>query len=281
MRGVETQNRLAALAIWSAGLLILGAFTLIVGDIFWRGFSDFELGFLTEDPADAGRAGGIRSVLAATALILLVCLAVTLPIGLLTGIFLADYTAGGGRFAPLVRRSLDTLAGVPSIVFGLFGNAVFAHLLGLRISILTGGLTLAIMVLPFFIRSAEESLRSLPVSFSQAAEALGLSRLTFYGKIALPAALPGLMAGLVLGLGRALAETAALIFTSGYVTRLPESLLDSGRTLSIHILDLALNVPGGAENAYRTALVLIVLLFAINGALMALTRLSPSYREYR
>ena len=154
---------------------------------------------------------------------------------------------------------------MPSIVFGLFGNVFFCQTLGLGFSILSGGLTLACMVLPIFIRSTEEGFRAVPNDYRLGAAALGLSRTATLFQLLLPAAVPGLIVGLVLGVGRALAETAALIFTSGYVDRIPESLLDSGRSLSIHIYDLSMNVPGGDGNAYATALVLVTLLLVING----------------
>jgi len=163
-----------------------------------------------------------------------------------------------------VQRSLDILAGVPSIVFGLFGNAFFALWLGLGFSILAGGLTLACMVLPILIRSVEAGLRSVPDDYRRAAAALALPRTAALRQVLLPMAAPGILVGLILGIGRALAETAALLFTSGYVSQAPGSLLDSGRALSVHIFDLAMNVPGGADRAYASALTLIALLLAIN-----------------
>jgi phosphate transport system permease protein len=156
------------------------------------------------------------------------------------------------------------LAGVPSIVFGLFGNAFFCIYLGLGFSILSGGLTLACMVLPILIRTAEEGLHSAPHDYRLAAAALGMSRSATLVHLLLPAAAPALVAGLMLGIGRAGAETAALIFTSGYVDRMPDSLFDSGRALSVHIYDLSMNVAGGDASAYASALVLIILLLIIN-----------------
>ena len=204
-------------------------------------------------------------MLVSTALILLVCMGVSLPIGLGTAVLLAEFTPAHGVFGRVVRRSLDVLSGVPSIVFGLFGNALFCKTLGMGFSILSGGLTLSCMVLPLLIRSIEEGFRAVPQEYRLGAAALGLSRTSTLVHLLLPAAVPGLVVGLVLGIGRALAETAALIFTSGYVDRMPESLLDSGRSLSIHIFDLSMNVSGGDANAYASALVLVILLLAING----------------
>ncbi|WP_107668326.1 phosphate ABC transporter permease PstA [Cyanothece sp. BG0011] len=259
------QINLPSLVVWAIALLITGAFGWILGDILWHGIGQLSWEFLTTEPRNAGREGGIAPILVSTALILGVCLVVALPLGVGTAMFLAEFTQTENRFGRLVGRSLDILAGVPSIVFGLFGNAFFAIQLGLGFSILSGGLTLACMVLPILIRSTEAGFRAVPTDYRLGAAALGLSRTTTLWKLLLPAATPGLMVGLVLGIGRAIAETAALIFTSGYVDRMPGSLLDSGRSLSIHIFDLSMNVPGGDGNAYASALVLLILLLLING----------------
>jgi len=254
---------LTVLACGSA-VVVFAVFAWIVGDIVRHGASEISWSFLVDPPSRAGRAGGISSVIVSTLEILLVCLGVAVPIGVGAALFLAE-VARGGRFAGrLVRAGLDVLAGVPSIVSGLFGNAFFCVTLGLGFSILSGGLTLACMVLPLLTRSLELGLRSVPDDYRMAAAALDLSSTRFFAQILLPAAAPGLAAGLLLGIGRAMAETAALILTSGSVDRMPGSLLDSGRALSVHVYELAMNVPGGEARAYATALVLVLLLVAIN-----------------
>lgn len=256
---------LAFVLVWGAAALVTAIFCWLLGDIVRHGVSHISLTFLTAPPENAGRRGGIGPILVSTLMILAVCLVVSLPIGLGTAVLLAEFTSDQSLFGRMTRRSLDVLAGVPSIVFGLFGNAFFCKTLGLGFSILSGGLTLACMVLPILIRSTEEGFRAVPPGYRLSAGALGLSRTTTLFHLLLPAAVPGLLVGLVLGVGRAIAETAALIFTSGYVDRMPESLLDSGRALSIHIFDLSMNVSGGDANAYASALVLVVLLLVING----------------
>jgi len=255
---------LAFVLIWAAAALVTATFCWLLGDIVWHGLSQVSWTFLTAPPENAGRRGGIGPILVSTSLILGVCLAVSLPIGIGTAVLLAEFTSDHSLFGRMTRRSLDVLAGVPSIVFGLFGNAFFCKTLGLGFSILSGGLTLACMVLPILIRSTEEGFRAVPAGYRLSAAALGLSRTTTLLHLLLPAAVPGLLVGLILGVGRAIAETAALIFTSGYVDRMPESLFDSGRALSIHIFDLSMNVPGGDANAYASAFVLVVMLLAIN-----------------
>ena len=255
---------LTTILVWSVAIGVTGIFCWILGDVVGHGIRQVNWEFLTTAPQNAGREGGIAPILVSTLLILGVCLTVSVPLGVGTAILLAEFTSDENWFGRLVRRSLDILAGVPSIVFGLFGNAFFAKTLGLGFSLLSGGLTLACMVLPILIRASEEGLRSVPNDYRIAAGALGISRTATLRKILLPAALPGLLVGLVLGIGRAIAETAALIFTSGYVDRMPSSLLDSGRSLSIHIFDLSMNVSGGDANAYGSAFVLVILLLIIN-----------------
>lgn len=252
-------------ATWTTAISITVIFLWVVLSIVGQGLGQLSLEFLLTEPMNAGRDGGIAPILISTLLILVVCLAVALPLGLGTALLLAEFSVSDKQFGQWVRRSLDFLAGVPSIVFGLFGSVFFSKILGLGFSLLSGGLTLACMVLPLLIRATEEGLRSQPASYRQGAAALGLSKTTTLFKVLLPAALPGLMVGLVLSVGRALAETAALIFTSGYVDRFPASLLDSGRALSIHIFDLSMNVPGGDHNAAASALVLLALLLILNG----------------
>ena len=264
-RNLDGRELLASTLVWSAAALIIAAFCWLLGDIIWHGLSQISWTFLTAPPRNAGREGGIGPILVSTTLILGVCLAVSLPLGVGTAVLLAEFTTDHSLFGRLTRRSLDVLSGVPSIVFGLFGNAFFCKALGLGFSILSGGLTLACMVLPILIRSTEEGFRAVPAGYRLSAAALGLSRTTTLFHLLLPAAVPGLLVGLVLGVGRATAETAALIFTSGYVDRMPESLLDSGRALSIHIFDLSMNVSGGDTNAYASALVLVAFLLLING----------------
>lgn len=259
--------------VWLTVCAVTSVFGWILADLVRHGWERLSWSFLTSAPELAGRLGGIGPILVSTGLILGVCLAVSLPLGVGTAVLLSELGAGsvpsggsrGGKdFARRVRRSLDVLAGVPSIVFGLFGNAFFCVYLGLGFSILSGGLTLACMVLPILIRTSEEGLRAVPRSQRQAAAALGMTHARTLFQVVLPQATPALVVGLVLGIGRALAETAALLFTSGYVDRMPGSLLDSGRALSIHIYDLSMNVAGGEPNAHATALVLVALLLVIN-----------------
>ncbi len=258
------RDQLAQWLIYLVVLLVCSVFMWILFDLVQGGLAHLSLSFLLDSPLDAGRAGGIGSVLVSTLLVLLVALAAALPLGWTTAVLLAEFIPVTSRFGHIVRYSLQVLAGVPSIVFGLFGNAFFSIYLGLGFSILSGGLTLACMLLPILVSTAEAGLRALPDACRLSAAALGMSRTATLLHLLLPAAIPALVAGLLLGIGRAVAETAALLFTSGYVARMPGSLLDSGRTLALHIFDLSMNVPGGDGPAYAAALVLMTLLLCIN-----------------
>jgi phosphate transport system permease protein len=260
------RDRALAGAIWTAALLVAGAFMWLLADLLWHGAGKLDWSFLSTAPRNSGRAGGIWPILVSTVLIVAVAIVVAAPLGLATAILLSEFTRRGGTAERTIGLSLDVLAGVPSIVFGLFGNAFFSIWLGLGFSILSGGLTLACMALPILIRTAESGLRMVPDDWRHGAAALGLSRSTALWQILIPAAAPALVAGLMLGIGRAMAETAALVFTSGYVDRMPSSLFDSGRAISVHIYDLTMNVAGGDRSAYASALVLIALLILINGA---------------
>lgn len=260
----------------------VAVFALLLWTILSHGAPYLSWSFLVEEPARSGRAGGIAPVMVSTLLLLCVTMVVAVPCGLAAAILLSEMTHRRSALGRAVSLSLDILAGVPSIVYGLFGNAFFSVYLGLGFSIVAGGLTLACMVLPIFVRTAEAGLVAVQGDWRLGAAALGLSRWSTLVHILLPAAAPAITVGLVLGTGRALAETAALIYTSGYVDRMPGSLLDSGRALSVHIYDLSMNVSGAEHNAYASALVLILLLLLINAVaswlaeLLLHKRITPS-----
>ncbi len=256
----------------SAALVMVSVFALLFLELLIQGLEPIHLSFLFTAPQDAGRSGGIGTIIVSTVLILTVTLAAAAPIGIGTAVFLSENIRIHSNLTKFTRISLDVLAGVPSVVFGLFGGIFFCQTLGLGFSILSGGLTLACMILPVLIRTIEAGLRSVPNEYRQAAAAMGLSQSVTLGYILLPSALPSIAAGFVLSVGRALAETAALIFTSGYVDRMPESLLDSGRSLSTHIYDLSMNVSGGEPMAAAASLTLVILLFIINSVINRLAK---------
>lgn len=254
------------LASLTGGLILVW----IVADLFRLGWSEISWKFLTGEVADSGRSGGIGPIIVSTLLLLLCCLGTAVPLGIGSAIWLSEY-AGRGAARRLLTASVDVLASVPSIVFGLFGVAFFCVFLGLGFSILSGGLTLACMILPTILRTGLAALLALPGDLRPGAAALGLTRPATLFHLLLPRAFPGILVGFTIGTARALSETAALIFTSGYATRWPSSLGDSGRTVSVHIYDLAMNIPGGASRAAASALVLLLVLLAINSIASAIS----------
>ncbi|OMH26615.1 phosphate ABC transporter permease PstA [Motiliproteus sp. MSK22-1] len=250
--------------IWLVSIALVVLPLSMLWDVVREGLPHLSFNFIVDQPLDAGRSGGVGSLLISTFWILGVCLLTTIPIGLGCALYLSEFVIPHSQSEKLLGFSLDVLAGVPSIVFGLFGYAVFAIQLGLGFSILSGGLSLACMVLPLFIRTAEQALRTCPKGYRQAAIALNISHAGFISRILLPSASGGIAVAMIISIGRALAETAVLIFTAGYVTRMPGSVMDSGRSLSVHIYDLSMNVPGGQSNAAATALILVMMIVLIN-----------------
>ncbi|SFP83144.1 phosphate ABC transporter membrane protein 2, PhoT family [Nitrosomonas cryotolerans] len=257
-------DRVFSWLLFGCALLVVSSLLWVLGDVVLEGVAHFTWQFLFTAPMDAGRAGGISPILVSTLWLLLIALTVALPLGLGVAIWLSEFAPRNSRFAGSIGITLDILAGVPSIVYGLFGNAFFSIYLGLGFSLLSGGLTLACMILPVFVRTCESGLRAVNDDWRRGALALGMTRSTTIWHILLPAARPAIVAGLILGIGRATAETAALLFTSGYVDRMPGSLLDSGRALAVHIYDLSMNVTGGDGAAYASALVLVILIIVLN-----------------
>mgnify|MGYP006285241197 CR=1 FL=1 len=266
------RDRMAAIAGALLLLLVAAPVLSMVLAIWQQGQAVISVDFLLQDPARAGKAGGIASLIISTAWILAVCLAVAVPVGLGCALYLSEEVPPGSRREQGLGFVLDVLAATPSIVFGLFGYQLFAITLGFGFSILSGGLALSLMVLPLMIRSAEQALREEPRSYRDAAAAVGATRLGWITRILVPSAASGIAVGIILSIGRALAETAVLLFTAGYVLRRPDSVLDSGRALSVHIYDMAMHVPGGADRAAATALVLVAGLVMINALVRMLLR---------
>ncbi len=201
--------------------------------------------------------------LVTTLMMVALSLALTVPLGLFTAIYLSEYAKSGSRLVKLVRVTAETLAGIPSIVYGLFGLLFFVTQLGWGFSLLAGVFTLSIMILPLIMRTAEESLKAVPASYREGAFGLGAGRLRTVWRIVLPAAVPGILAGVILAAGRIMGETAALIYTAGTVAQIPDSPYASGRTLAVHLY--ALSSEGlHTEQAYATAVILLVVAAFVN-----------------
>ena len=258
--------KLFNLSIYTLCFILLSLCLALISPILLKGLPQLSFDYLITNPSDSGRNGGIASILVSTILIVSLSLIIAIPLGLSSALFLFQ-NQKNSQLQKVLQISLDTLASTPSIVFGLFGYAFFGISLNLGYSILTGALTLSLMILPLFTRTAKNAFDEIDKSHYQNAHSLNLSQWTQICKITLPLSLQPLIVGLLLSVGRAFSETAALIFTSGYVDRMPSSVLDSGRSLSIHIYDLSMNVTGGESKAYLAASTLILLLLTINTAL--------------
>lgn len=199
-----------------------------------------------------------------TVIMVVLTLLIAVPIGVFSAIFLVEYAGRETRFVKIIRMTAETLSGIPSIVYGLFGLMFFATALKWGISILSGSLTMVIMILPLIMRTTEEALKAVPDTYREASFGLGAGKLRTIFKIVLPAAVPGILAGIILSTGRIVGETAALIFTAGTVAQIPSSLMGSGRTLALHMYVLSSEALHMNE-AYATAVVLLLLVLLING----------------
>ena len=198
-----------------------------------------------------------------TLTITLLALLIAVPVGIFSAIYLVEYAKKENRFVGLIRLTTETLSGIPSIVYGLFGMLFFVTALKWRHSLLAGAFTVAIMVLPSIMRTTEEALKSVPDSFRECSFGLGAGKLRTVFRIVLPSAIPGILAGIILAIGRIVGETAALIYTAGTVAEIPDSIMDSGRTLAVHMYNLS-NEALYMNQAYATAVVLLVLVIGIN-----------------
>lgn len=198
-----------------------------------------------------------------TVIMTVLSLLIAIPIGIFSAIFLVEYSGKGNKFVDLVRMTTETLQGIPSIIYGLFGMLFFVNRLKIGYSILSGALTLSIMILPLIMRTTEEALKAVPDLYREGSFGLGAGRLRTVFRIVLPSAMPGILAGIILAIGRIVGETAALIYTAGTMPQIPENLFGSGRTLALHMY--LLSSEGLYMNqAYATAVVLLVLVVGIN-----------------
>ena len=190
-------------------------------------------------------------------------LLIAVPFGIFSAIFLVEYAGRGNKFVEIIRLTTETLQGIPSIVYGLFGMLFFVNTCGWGFSLLAGAFTLSIMVLPLIMRSTEEALKAVPDSYREGSFGLGAGKLRTVFKIVLPSAVPGILAGVILAIGRIVGETAALIYTAGTVAQVPSDVFGSGRTLAVHMYNLS-SEGLYMDQAYATAVILLVLVVGIN-----------------
>ena len=251
---------LKGLVFLSAGITFT-ILLLLIGYILVQGIPHLTLDLFSPEYTTDNQS--VIPALINTVIMTLVSLLVAVPVGIFSAIFLVEYSGKGNKFVDIVRITTETLQGIPSIIYGLFGMLFLVYRLKLDYSILSGALTLAIMILPLIMRTTEEALKSVPDLYREGSFGLGAGKLRTVFRIVLPSAAPGILAGIILAIGRIVGETAALIYTAGTMAKVPSSLLGSGRTLAIHMYLLsseALYLP----QAYATAVVLLVLVIGIN-----------------
>ena len=247
--------------VWASAVITFGALIFLIGYIVIRGIPHLrpELFSFTYTADNVS----MLPPLITTALMIVLALLIAAPLGIFTAIYLVEYAKKDNKLVKIVRVTAETLAGIPSIVYGLFGMLFFVVFMGWGYSLLSGGFTLAIMILPLIMRTTEESLKSVPDNFREGSFGLGAGRLRTVFRIVLPSAAPGILAGIILATGRIAGETAALIYTAGTMPRIPDNLFASGRTLSIHMFELS-KEGFYINQAYATAVVLLILVVGIN-----------------
>jgi phosphate transport system permease protein len=278
MGTANAKERLLTILFWFSALFIVGILFAIIGYVALKGISVISWDFIFQAPSRAGKEGGISTTIVGTLYLTLVALIIAVPLGVGSALYLEEYADRRSKFAYLVNLTSETLAGIPSIIFGLFGFVFFVIFLNLGWSILSGGMTLAIMVLPTIIRTAQESIISVPDEYRENSLALGASKWQTISKIIVPSAVPGIITGVILATGRAVGETAAIILTAGSSLGMPILLSDPARTMSVHLYMLAMEGIS-MDRAFGTALLIIILVIIINYlANLSLRRLSHSLR---
>ena len=246
---------------WTSAAITIGILAFIVLFILIKGVpyikpSLFSLTYSSENVS-------LMPAMISTAIITLASLIIAAPLGIFSAVYLVEYAKRGNKIVSLVRTTAETLSGIPSIVYGLFGLLFFVTFLGWGFSILAGAFTLAIMILPLIMRSSEEALKSVPDIYREGAFGLGAGKLRTVFRIVLPSAMPGILAGIILSIGRIVGETAALIYTAGTVAQIPTDPMQSARTLSVHMYSLS-SEGLHTNEGYATAVVLLLVVVLIN-----------------
>jgi phosphate transport system permease protein len=259
----KVTQRIAMASVWGGGVVTVLILFVVIGYVLIQGIPELSLDFLLTRPQGGLSAeGGISTVIVSTIYLVALTIVILVPIGLGAAIYLAEY-APGNSITRFIRYGVEVLAGVPSIIFGLFGFALFVTALHFNFSILSGALTLVCLLLPTMIRTSEEAIKSVPYAHREAALALGATRWQMISRVLLPTALPGIVTAIILCVGRTIEETACLYVTMGGSAAMPRSILSGGRTLSLHVFYLAMETRN-FEKAMATGAVLIITILVIN-----------------
>ncbi|KJY73834.1 MULTISPECIES: phosphate ABC transporter permease PstA [Vibrio] len=252
--------------VWISAALTVGFLFWIIWYILSNGLKHVDWAFITDNYTRTGDEQGIFPMIVSTIYMVIASIAVAAPLGIMTAIYLTEYAKVGSKLVKIIRFCTESLAGIPSIIFGLFGMTFFVAILGLGFSILSGALTLSILILPVIIRTTEEALMAVPQTYREGSYGLGASKIYTIWRLILPSAMPGILTSVILSIGRVIGESAPVFLTAGMVARIPDSLLDSGRTLTVHLYKLTTELFTIEEwnQAYGTATVLIVVVLVIN-----------------
>jgi len=261
-----------------AALLAVVVLFVIIGYIVVKGAPSITWQFLTDKVRDSGREGGILPIIINTLYLVIGGLVLAVPLSLLAALYMTEY-ARQGALISIIRFFTTNLAGIPSIIFGLFGYMFFGKLLGWSWSLLSGCATIAIVIMPTLIRTYEEAILTVPASYKEGSLALGATKWRTLVRVVVPAASPGIISGTVLGIGRIVGETAALFFTLGSVTKVATSIFDSARSLALHLYTLITEI--SPDRAYGTATVLIVIVLIINLIAGAVGSRASRFKEGR
>lgn len=260
----NTREKVLYSIIILSALLTVGVLVWIFWFVIRNGITHITPEFLLGDDE------GLFPMILNTLMMIGVTVAIAVPVGIASAIYLVEY-AKQGRIVRLIRFATESLAGIPSIIYGLFGMIFFVTIMGFRWSILSGAMTLSIMVLPTIIRTTEESLKSVPIEYREGSLGLGVSKIRTLVKLILPASLPGIVTAVILSVGRVIGETAAVYLTAGMTPRIARSIMESGRTLSVHMYLLA-KEGISFDEAYATATILLLTVFLLNLLARILTR---------
>ena len=247
--------------IYLSAIFTVGTLAIIVGYIFAKGIGKLNLHFLISDYSSSGD-GGILPMIVSTVYMVGVSIAIATPIGILAAIYMQEY-AKQGKLVKAIRFATESLAGIPSIIYGLFGGIFFVTVLKLSFSILSGALTVAIIILPLIIRTTEEALKTVPKSYREASLAIGSTKFQTLYKVVLPSAVPGILSGIILSVGRVIGESAAIFLTAGTVAQMPSGIFDSARTLTVHAY-LLTKESGDIQTAAALGIVLIFIVLTLN-----------------
>jgi len=257
----KPQDIFLSIITYGAAIIAVSVLVFLVGYVVVKGVPNLKLSMFSLNYTSEN-VSVVPSIITTVEMTLL-SLIIAVPLGIFTAVYLVEYASRKNKIVGIIRITAETLSGIPSIVYGLFGMLFFVTALGWGFSLIAGAFTLSIMILPLIMRTTEEALKSVPDSFREGSFGLGAGRLRTVFKVVLPSAIPGILSGIILAIGRIVGETAALIYTAGTVAQTPTNLTDSARTLSVHMY--VLSSEGLHTNeAYATALVLLVMVIGIN-----------------